>query len=137
MLQVLWYYNFNYCILFSSPKWEEFQQVVYVSEDEPEESTVTIVRAKDADSDEFGRVMYYITDDEIGKFTIDTNTVSFLLVTHMTSRIVNVERSSQYQFYLSEIISRLPNNSLQIIKIILTCTQVKFLIWQMSRFGIN
>ena len=66
---VIIYYHF-------SPKWEEFQQTVYVSEDEPEGNTVTQVRAVDADSGEFGHVMYYITDDDIRKFTIDANTVS-------------------------------------------------------------
>ena len=57
----------------------QFEESVSVSEDEPIDTTITRVQATDADSDEFGRVMYYLTQDENGKFKINTSSVSCLV----------------------------------------------------------
>lgn len=59
-----------------SPRWEEFATEVAVSEDTPEGRTVTRVTASDADSGEFGRVMYFLTEGATDKFSVDANTVS-------------------------------------------------------------
>ena len=47
-----------------------------MSEDEPVDTTITRVQAADADSGEYGRVMYYLTQDENGKFKINSISVS-------------------------------------------------------------
>ena len=61
----------------NSPEWQIFPTPVHVLEKSPIDTNVTQVYATDADSGEFGHVMYFLADEETSQlFAIDSDTVS-------------------------------------------------------------
>ena len=61
----------------NSPEWVVFNPSVSVYENATVGSMVATVRATDSDTGDFGKVMYYITSGDAGKFAINPETVSF------------------------------------------------------------